>query len=195
MRGRGAMLAVIAALTAAGPGLAATPAKPPAAPVQEPVTGRHDNLGTAVSTPAEDLNLRKTPIPEVLQRAASNPYDMRGMDRCAGIGVEMARLNAALGPDRDAPPPPDTRTVGEKRGDTAGTVLKTGVEAVIPYRGVVRFVSGASKYEKVMQDAIGAGYERRGYLKGMGMRMNCAPPAAPAWFRPPGARPAPARRR
>ncbi|MNY69049.1 hypothetical protein D3C86_2069210 [compost metagenome] len=25
---------------------------------------------------------------------------------------------------------------------------------------------------------------RRGYLKGVGMRMNCAPPAAPSWFVP-----------
>ena len=194
MRGS-AILAATAALglAAAAPGLAATSVQQPAA--EQRVTRDHDNLNTAVSTPAEDLNIKQTPIPEVLQRAVANPYDLRTLERCSAIGAEVTRLDAALGPDRDAPPARDTRTLSEKRGDTAGTVLKTGVEAVIPYRGVVRFVSGASAYEKKMQTAIGAGYERRGYLKGMGMKLNCAPPAAPAWFRPVLARSAPAPRR
>jgi hypothetical protein len=187
--------AILAAALLAGAGApawaAALTQTAAAAEGARPVTQKHDNVQSAVATPAQDLNLSKTPIPEVLKRAQANPYEMKGLDRCSGIALELARLNAALGPDRDAPPPKDTRTLNEKRGDTAGTVLKTGVEAVIPYRGVIRYVSGASKYEKQMNDAISAGYERRGYLKGMGLRMNCPPPAAPAWFRPAVARPVP----
>ena len=34
---------------------------------------------------------------------------------------------------------------------------------------------------------VEAGRLRRAYLKGLGMRANCAPPASPAWFRPTGA--------
>jgi len=42
-----------------------------------------------------------------------------------------------------------------------------------------------------VRKAIEAGAVRRGYLKGVGMRMNCAPPAAPSWFVPVEAKPAP----
>ena len=38
--------------------------------------------------------------------------------------------------------------------------------------------------DKRVAEAINAGKIRRGYLKGAGMRMNCAPPAAPSWFVP-----------
>jgi len=39
----------------------------------------------------------------------------------------------------------------------------------------------------VVAQATTAGAPRRGYLKGVGMRLNCAPPASPSWFTPVGA--------
>lgn len=190
-----------AALVVWGAGAyAAEPARPQssqnsasqnAAPSGEPITDRHDNLATAVTSPAEDLNLRRTEIPDVLQRAVANPYDLKGLDRCPGVRDEILRVDAAIGPDKDAPPPPDKRTLNEKRSNTAGTVVRTGIEWLTPYRGVVRYITGASSYQKKVQEAVEAGFARRGFLKGLGVRMNCAPPAAPAWFKP--ARPAPAR--
>jgi hypothetical protein len=45
-------------------------------------------------------------------------------------------------------------------------------------------LTGAEKHSKAVQSAIKAGAERRAYLKGIGMRMDCAPPAAPSWYRP-----------
>ena len=159
----------------------------------EPVTGSRDQtVQEAVSTPIEDLNLKKVPIPEVLNRAVTNPYDLRSMDRCPSISAEVVRLDAALGPDSDAPPPADTRTLNEKRGNTATKVLKVGVEAVTPYRGIVRWATGASAYEKKVQTAVQAGFSRRGFLKGMALKMNCYPPASPAWYKPVSG-PAPAR--
>ena len=155
------------------------------AETQEPVTGTHDkSVQDAVNSPIEDLNLRKIPIPEVLDRAAANPYDLRAMDRCPAIAAEVMRLDAALGQDKDTPPPPDTRTLNEKRSNTATSVLKFGVEAVTPYRGVVRRLTGATAYQRKVQDAIDGGFTRRGFLKGMAMKMNCYPPASPAWFKP-----------
>jgi hypothetical protein len=55
---------------------------------------------------------------------------------------------------------------------------------VLPFRGWIRSLTGAARHDRAVQAAIRAGGVRRGYLKGMGMRMNCAPPAAPSWFVP-----------
>ena len=65
--------------------------------------------------------------------------------------------------------------VAEVRGET---------QDLLPFRGWVRKLSGADRHRKALEAAIKAGGVRRGYLKGAGMRMNCAPPAAPSWFVP-----------
>ena len=171
----------LAVLTGAAAGHAA--AQDPYAP-QEPVTQRHETFESAVQTPAEDLNLKQVPLPEVLQRAQINPYDMRTMEACDAVAAEVERLDAALGADRDEPPVPDTRTVDEKRDGVSAGALKLGIEAVTPYRGIVRWITGADARAKSVQEAIEAGFARRGFLKGMAVKMNCRPPAAPAWYRP-----------
>lgn len=197
MRHWTAAAAGLAALASAAAAFAAqTPPQPPAqagsAESVDEINNVNDaprDVTSAVSSPVEDLNLKKTPIPEVLQRATANPYDMRGVGRCAGIAAELARLDAALGRDMDLPPEEEKRSIGEK----GVGLVRTGVQVVTPYRGIIRRISGASSYEKKVQEAIEAGSARRGFLKGMGMKMNCAPPAAPAWFKPVVAkRPAPA---
>ena len=55
---------------------------------------------------------------------------------------------------------------------------------VLPFRGWIRKLTGAARHDRAVQAAIRSGGIRRGYLKGVGMRMNCAPPAAPSWFVP-----------
>lgn len=173
----------------------ASPQPAPVAPVDveapgkkppRPVTERSHSLGAAVTSPLEDLNLKRTDIPEVLVHAVEQPYDMKGLTNCRAVGAEIGRLDAVLGPDRDEPPP-------ERRATTAGDVARAGAEAVTPYRGLVRRLTGASKHQARLQEAINAGGARRGYLKGMGMRMNCAPPAAPSWFKPAPPPPPPVR--
>ena len=151
-----------------------------------PLTQRHDSVGSAIATPIQDLNIRKTPIPAVLQRAWANPYDHASAERCDAIGVEVRELDAALGADRDGAP------IEEAPQFTAAGMLKTGVEAMIPFRGLVRRVTGATAYEKRLQGAVEAGFARRGFLKGKAFEMNCAPPASPAWYRPLEAPPRPA---
>ena len=54
----------------------------------------------------------------------------------------------------------------------------------IPVRDWVRQLSGAEQHSRAVQGAIQNGRVRRAFLKGSGMRMNCAPPAAPAGFVP-----------
>ena len=147
-----------------------------------------DTMRDAVAAPLEDLNLKQTAIPAVLQRAVESPYDLTGLTRCEGIAAEIGRLDAALGPDLDEAPPPDTRSRGKKVADAAwgagvGEVRDTTRHA-LPFRGWIRKLTGAARHDRAVQAAVRAGGVRRGYLKGVGMRMNCAPPAAPSWFVP-----------
>ena len=171
-------LAVLA-MAAAG-AAAAQPAdkEPP------PITQRHNTVESAVSTPAEDLNVKKTAIPEVLQKAVISPYSFAGLQLCEDISAEVTTLDAAIGPDNDGPAPPDMRTADDKRTTMAAGVLKVGVQAVEPFRGVVRWISGADAADKKIQEAVDAGFARRGFLKGLALERNCAPPASPAWFAP-----------
>lgn len=153
-------------------------------------------LAEAATTPLADANIVRVSIPEVLKRAQANSYDPRGMGDCRGIAAEVRRLDDALGPDADEPPPPPGSDA-EKAHSVAVMAVREGVSSVIPFRGWIRQLSGAARQQKAVQDAINAGSVRRGYLKGVGMRLNCAPPAAPSWFTPvrataarPAARPA-----
>jgi hypothetical protein len=107
-----------------------------------------DTLRDAVAAPLEDLNLKQTAIPAVLQRAVDNPYDVTGLNRCEGLAGEIGRLDAALGPDLDEAPAPDTRSRGKKVADAAygagvGEVRNT-TQHVLPFRGWVRKLTGAA---------------------------------------------------
>ena len=153
-------------------------------------TQTRPNLRDAVTAPLDDLNLKHTNIPDVLKRAVAGPYDMDGLKRCEAIAGEVGRLDEALGPDLDEPPAPDKRTRGQKvkqaAGDAAVGAIGSKTRSLLPFRGWVRKLSGAERRDKRVAEAITAGKIRRGYLKGVGMRMNCAPPAAPSWFVPTG---------
>ena len=148
-------------------------------------------VGAAATAPLDDLNLRRQYIPTVLLQAEASPYDLRTLNHCSTIGAEIARLNEALGPDTDEPPAPDGSSLGERASDAAS---KAALDAIrdastdfIPGRSWIRRLSGAEQHSRHVQAAIQAGRMRRAFLKGVGMHRNCAPPAAPAWFRPRGA--------
>lgn len=178
---RAALLLVLIASSAA-----AQTFEPPA-PDRGTVQKR-DGFRDAAMAPLEDLNVKRTQIPDVLNRAVAEPYAMAGLTTCEAIAGEIGRLDAALGPDLDEAPPLDRRTRMEKVGSAA---REAGVSAVrgeaqgaLPFRGWVRRLTGANKHDKQVQAAIRNGGVRRGYLKGVGMQKNCAPPAAPSWFTP-----------
>lgn len=145
-------------------------------------------IGAAATAPLDDLNLRRQQIPMVLLQAEANPYDQRGLNRCATIGAEIVRLDEALGPDTDEPPPQDGSYRSERAADAAARATLNAVRDTttdfIPGRSWIRRLSGAEQHSRHVQSAIQAGRMRRAFLKGMGMQRNCAPPAAPSWFRP-----------
>ena len=147
-------------------------------------------LGAAAGAPLDDLNLRREYIPTILLQAEANPYDLRNLNQCATIGAEIARLNEALGPDTDEPPAPDGSSLSERAADAAAATalgaIRDAATDFIPGRSWIRRLSGAEQHSRHVQSAIQAGRMRRAFLKGVGMQRNCAPPAAPGWFRPRG---------
>ena len=68
-------------------------------------------------------------------------------------------------------------------------VGKTIVNSLIPFRGLVREISGAAPAERRLQAAVAAGIARRGYLRGLAGATKCriapiAPAVSPAAERP-----------
>ncbi|EGF90720.1 hypothetical protein ABI_37520 [Asticcacaulis biprosthecium C19] len=152
-------------------------------------TEDNNDWGDAFTAPLEDFNLKRQDIPEILQNAVIKPYDLAGLDNCEAIASQVAQLDALLGRDFDEPPPPkDERTNSEKgkafANKQAVGAVRGATRGIVPFRGAIRYLSGADKHQKQLDNAIQAGKVRRAYLKGVGMNKNCAPPAAPSWFKP-----------
>jgi hypothetical protein len=152
-------------------------------------TDDNHSWGDAVQAPLEDLNLKREAIPQILADAIQKPYDLTGLDHCEAIAAEVGKLDALLGKDFDEPPPPKATTSMTQKGETTANDAAVGAvrgaaRSIIPFRGLVRQVTGADKHQKQVDTAIQAGKVRRAYLKGVGMNKNCAPPAAPSWFKP-----------
>jgi len=139
----------------------------------EPITDRDPNAMDVAKTPITDLNIDKEKIPPVLIAAVDNPYDLDGLKRCSELVGAVEELDAMLGPDIDLPQE-------ERDRISAGRVAKWVVSSFIPFRGLIREVSGANDQEKKVQAAIQAGIARRGFLKGVGATRGCKYPARPA---------------
>ncbi|MGE4430053.1 MAG: hypothetical protein AB7E05_04825 [Sphingobium sp.] len=131
-----------------------------------------DKAGNIASQPARDVGIAKTKIPPVLTEAVKNPYAPPSGRKCAAIIADMTALNDALGPDFG-----DSEEENENR---AGKIAEAGgkmiVNSLIPFRGLVREVTGAAPAERRLQAAIGAGLARRGYLRGLATARNCKMP-------------------
>jgi hypothetical protein len=148
----------------------------------KPITERNRTVESAVATPVEDLNIKKTKIPEVLIRAQANPYDVTNATTCDALASEIAAIDVELGDDYDQVAA--AGGAGESKGIKAAPLLKAGVANFIPFRGVIRQLSGAAQNEREIEQAIDAGFARRGFLKGKAQEMNCAAPASPVGFIP-----------
>lgn len=127
-----------------------------------------DGMAGAMTQPFRDLNIMREEQAAVLTTAAAAPY--APPSDCSGSLVELQRLDEALGPDIDAPTEksnPATAFVGEMVVDAVRGA--TG----LPFRGIVRRVTGAAKREKDAKHAVYAGALRRAYLKGFEGGAGC----------------------
>ena len=134
--------------------------------------------GAIATQPARDVGIDKDKIPDVLQGAVEDPYKRPPVRSCKALKTSLDELNAVLGPDF---------TVGQKAnenrtGKIAEAVGKTIVNSIIPFRGLVREISGAAPAERRLEAAVTAGIARRGYLRGLadarGCKIMSPPPTA-----------------
>jgi hypothetical protein len=128
-----------------------------------------DRGGKIVAQPARDVGVSKTVIPPVLQRAQDNPYDLTGLKTCVQLKASVEELTGVLGPDF---------VVGNNRKENrAGRLAEAGgrtiVNTLIPFRGLVREISGAAPAQRRMDDAVDAGFARRGFLRGVSLARRC----------------------
>jgi hypothetical protein len=156
--------------------VADAPGKPEKAKDEKGGDEALDKAGTIVSQPARDVGIAKTKIDPVLLAAVQQPYGRAGNGRCPAITAALARLNGALGPDFDANTKENENTA-EKLALAGGAFL---VNSLIPFRGVVREISGAAPQERRKAAAISAGTARRGYLRGIASAKGCKLPAVKA---------------
>lgn len=131
-----------------------------------------EDVRDVAETPLEDIGLSKEELAQVLLEAAQDPYSNRGLDTCNSLVAEIARLDTVLGNDYDL-------AGKEKTGVSGKNVAKGVVGSIIPFRSIVREVSGAAGDKRKADAAVRAGLARRAYLKGLGQGRDCSYPARP----------------
>ena len=124
--------------------------------------------------PARDLGVAKPEIPAPLVAATQNPYSLQSTAACPDLRAAIAALNEHLGEDYEL--------VADDEENKIGKAVAAGGEAVvnsiIPFRGLVRELTGAAEAKRRYDDAVDAGYARRGFLRGIERMRKC--PTRPA---------------
>lgn len=162
------LIAAMAACVCALPAMAAAKS--------DNVRDREPDMRDVAVTPIADLNIAKDEIPAVLLESVEGPYAPAGSSGCDGIVQSIAELDRVLGPDYDL--------VDEKNDRLSeGRIAQSVVGSFIPFRSIIREVSGAADHRRQFEAAIMAGMMRRAYLKGLGQASGCPYPARPAFTR------------
>ena len=121
---------------------------------------------------AQGLGLTGASVPPLLKEVRQDPYAMPASLNCPGVLAQISALDEVLGPDLDMP-----RTAEAKGGPD----VMAGVRSVLPYGGVVRLFTRADHKDRELIQAALAGWERRGFLKGLARNLGCegfGPPVA-----------------
>ena len=117
-------------------------------------------------TPVQDVGLAKIDVPKYLSDM-KNPYKGLPID-CADIRAEVEKLDALLGADLDIPEDEDIARERNRLNAASSTI-----GSIIPFRGVVRAISGAAKDQRNARNAYERGLVRRAYLKGRSEERQC----------------------
>lgn len=145
------------------------------APTPENVNrvGDKNSFGEVMLTPLGDINLRKQRIPEKLTNLRS-PYQRLPVTNCDTILTEIITYDDILGPDLDSArfESQESRNKRQTR-ETTLDVAEAGVGSFIPFRGLVRAATGATKHENNIRQAYRKGVARRGYLRGLYDARSC----------------------
>lgn len=133
-------------------------------------------MGDAITQPLSDANLKRKEVPPALLAIRDNPYALDGIRTCRQIIAEVEKLDRVLGPDLDQiETDPDAR----KRREGAANVAGGLISSLIPFRFLIREISGANRSDQEFRASIYAGVVRRGFLKGVGQQRRCRAPGRP----------------
>lgn len=122
--------------------------------------------------PARDVGVMKRQIPPILITAQEDPYSLKGLKTCKQLAAEVTSLNEVLGPDYVV-----GNEVKENRaGKLAEAGGKTVINTIIPFRSIVRELTGAAPADRRMNAAVDAGLARRGFLRGVHAKQKCRTP-------------------
>jgi hypothetical protein len=125
-----------------------------------------ERAGDIATQPARDVGAVKTKVPPILQKAAASPYSLSGLSKCTSIANEFDNLSEQLGEDFGG-----SKRKSRKIKVTGDTVAGL----IVPFRGLVREVSGAASAQRELNAAVDAGYARRGFLRGVYQSRGCKP--------------------
>lgn len=164
-------LCVVAGAALLAASSASAQVKPPAKP-EEPGGRWGEARKKAVdigAQPVRDVGMSKREIPPILEKAFNDPYSLKGLKTCKALAAEVRALNEVLGPDY---------VVGadykeNRAGKLAEAGGKTLVNSIIPFRGLVREVTGAAPADRRLNAAVDAGLARRGFLRGAHLKQGC----------------------
>ncbi|MEM7727723.1 MAG: hypothetical protein AAF311_00450 [Pseudomonadota bacterium] len=132
------------------------------------------NLRFAAMAPLRDLNIGQPPVPGQLN-ALYQPYGYIDQTGCRAWSREIGELEAALLQN-------EGRIIGFRRDNETfegrvGNARDSGVAALarspIPFRGVVRQLSGAAQFEQRAFRASDRARYRIGYLVGLARSHRC----------------------
>ncbi len=140
----------------------------------------------AAQSPLVDLNIKKDEIPDSLQQITANPYSSGSKPKCKDIQSEIAALDEVLGSDVHysadgklslrPEESPDYVKDGASMLQKEAIGFVAGKASIIPFRSIVRKVTGAEKHSKAVARAYESGKIRRAYLRGMSTALRCKPP-------------------
>ena len=168
-RGAAAMACAVTAALAATGALAQSP------PVRTSDEAGEANLQGALLAPLRDVNLMRDKVPKALNGAQDAPYLSPEDASCAQLAEMIAPLDKALGPDTGD----GAETQKPGVGSMVFGALADVTRDAIPFRGVVRRITGASKQDQKVREARQAGHLRRAYLKGFASAKGCYGPVRP----------------
>lgn len=135
-------------------------------------SGTMGDAADAALTSLEDVGLKRDEIPKKLKALVENPYSTPKPLKCNTVKTELSELDAILGPDVDSP---KAQLSGHERyAELGGELIHDGIvgfvrsqTSFLPFRSIVRRITGAAAHEKAIAAAREAGKLRRAYLKGL----------------------------
>lgn len=145
----------------------AAPAEPYSA--DSPAYSAGGTIADIVSQPVKDIGVKRTEIPPVLAAAEVSPYALNDAANCSAMAQALADLDEVLGPDYMV----ERLPVENRNARIAEAGGRAVVNSIIPFRGIVREVTGAAAADRALASAVDAGIARRGFLRGLQTAQGC----------------------